>query len=272
MTTTEIENYPGFPDGIEGPQLMMRKRAQAERFGAQMLRGKATGVSKEDSIFSIRVDTEGEPILSRAVIVATGARSRLLGLPEEERLFARGIHTCATCDGPLPVFRNQPLAVVGGGDSALEEAMFLSRFASIVHLIHRRDELRASKFMQQRAAENPQINFIWNSVVTEALDGGMPLKGVRLRDLKRDEESVLDVRALFVAIGQIPNTDIFQGLLDMDESGYLVTQAGSTASNVPGIFVAGDVEDHKYRQAITAAGDGCKAAIDAERWLELNPA
>ena len=266
MLTTEVENYPGFVDGIQGPELMAAFRAQAARFGAELLTEKVTRVDLSASPFGVWVgDTEYR---ARAVIVSTGARSLMLGLENERRLLGYGVSTCATCDGFF--FRDQEIAVVGGGDSALEEALFLTKFASKVTVIHRRKELRASKIMQDRAFRNERIAFRWDSVVTDVL-GDSLITGLRLRDTVTGEESELAVGGLFVAIGHVPNTDLFAGQLDMDAAGYLVTQPGSTRTNVPGVFASGDVQDHVYRQAITAAGSGCMAAIDAERWLEAQP-
>ncbi len=262
MLTTEVENYPGFIDGIQGPDLMANFRAQAARFGTEYLTEKVTKVDLSVQPFEIWVgDTHYR---ARCVIISTGARSRMLGLPAERRLIGHGLSTCATCDGFF--FQDHDIAVVGGGDSALEEAQFLSKFARSVTVVHRRDSLRASKIMQDRAFRNERISFRWNSVVTDLL-GEERLAGARLRDLVTGEESVLAVTGLFIAIGHIPNTSLFTGQLDMDEAGYLITHAG-TATNIEGVFAAGDVQDHTYRQAITAAGSGCMAALDAERWLE----
>jgi thioredoxin reductase (NADPH) len=263
MLTTEVENYPGFVDGVMGPELMQSFRSQAARFGAEFLTAKATKVDLSGPPH--RVFVRDEEYQARALIVATGARSLMLGLPREISLIGSGVSTCATCDGFF--FRGVDIAVVGGGDSALEEALFLTKFASKVTIIHRRHELRASKIMQQRAFANDKIEFLWDSVVTEILGDGK-LAGVRVRNTKTDDESELAVAGLFVAIGHVPNTDLFSGILDMDEAGYLLTRPGHTHTNVDGVFVAGDAHDHVYRQAITAAGSGCMAAIDAERWLE----
>jgi thioredoxin reductase (NADPH) len=263
MLTTEVENFPGFPDGIMGPELMANFRQQAVRFGAEFITEKVTKVDFSVRPFQVFVrDTVHE---AEAVIVSTGARSLMLGLEAESRLLGHGVSTCATCDGFF--FRGQRIAVVGGGDSALEEAMFLTKFADKVTIIHRRDTLRASKIMQDRAFANPKIEFLWNSVV-EDLVGTDTLEGAIVRNVQTGETSRLDVTGLFVAIGHRPNTDLFTGVLDTDENGYLVTAPGSTATNVEGVFACGDVQDHTYRQAITAAGSGCMAAIDAERWLE----
>ena len=263
MLTTEVENFPGFPDGIMGPELMQAFRAQAARFGAEFVTAKAGKVDLSGPPHTVEV--EGSVHRAKAVIVATGARSLMLGLENERRLMGYGVSTCATCDGFF--FRGQHIAVVGGGDSALEEASFLTKFADTVTIIHRRKELRASKIMQDRAFANPKIRFVWDSVVSE-VHGADKVEGVQLRNLLSGEESRLDVTGLFVAIGHVPNTDLFRGWLDMEDTGYLRTTHGSTFTNVPGVFACGDVQDHVYRQAITAAGSGCMAAIDAERWLE----
>ncbi len=269
MLTTDIENFPGFVDGLAGPDLMANMRAQAARFGAEFL---TTKVERVDfSAQPLRVwaqdPNSGDEVehMARSVIVATGARSLMLGLPAEDRLISRGLSTCATCDGFF--FRGHRIAVIGGGDSALEEAIFLTKFAETVTVVHRRKELRASKIMQDRAYKNPKIRFVWDSVVTD-IAGESKVEGLHLRNLVSGEEQLLEVSGVFVAIGHVPNTAVFNGHLDMDESGYLLTVPGSTATKVPGVFAAGDVQDSKYRQAITAAGSGCMAAIDAERWLE----
>ena len=263
MLTTDVENFPGFPDGIMGPELMQNFRQQAERFGAEFLTEKATKVDLSERPFKVYVnDTVYE---SEAVIVSTGASSLMLGLDAESRLLGHGLSTCATCDGFF--FRGHQIAVVGGGDSALEEALFLTKFAEKVVLIHRRDSLRASKIMQDRALANPKIEFVWNTVVDELI-GDTSLEGIDVTDVVTGESRRLDVTGLFVALGPRPNTDLFADVLDRDENGYLVTQPGSTATNVDGVFACGDVQDHIYRQAVTAAGSGCMAAIDAERWLE----
>ncbi len=269
MLTTDIENFPGFVDGLAGPDLMANMRAQAARFGAEFL---TTKVERVDfSAQPLRVwaqdPNSGDEVehLARSVIVATGARSLMLGLPAEDRLISRGLSTCATCDGFF--FRGHHIAVIGGGDSALEEAIFLTKFAETVTVVHRRKELRASKIMQDRAYKNPKIRFVWDSVVTN-IAGESKVEGLHLRNIVSGEEQLLAVSGVFVAIGHVPNTAVFNSHLDMDESGYLLTVPGSTATKVPGVFAAGDVQDSKYRQAITAAGSGCMAAIDAERWLE----
>jgi thioredoxin reductase (NADPH) len=273
MLTTDIENFPGFIDGIEGPQLMGNMRAQAERFGAEFVTSKVRRVDFSSQPYGIWYDdpSTGEQleVRARSVIVSTGARSLMLGLESESRLLSHGVSTCATCDGFF--FRGQHIVVVGGGDSAIEEANFLTKFGETVTIVHRRDTLRASKIMQDRARNNPKISFKWNTEVVEIL-GDRKMEGLRVRDTVTGEESVLPATGLFVAIGHVPNTDLFKGVLDMDDAGYLVTQPGSTVTNVPGVFACGDVQDHTYRQAITAAGSGCMAAIDAERWLDAHGA
>ena len=262
MLTTEVENFPGFPEGIMGPELMGNFRAQAERFGAEFLTEKVTKVDFASRPF--RVWVRDQEIAAKSIIVATGAQSLMLNLPRESELIGHGVSTCATCDGFF--FRGQEIAVVGGGDSAVEEASFLTKFASKVYLVVRRDALRASRIMQQRAIDNPKIEIIWNSQVT-ALHGDAALTGVTLTSTD-GSTSELPVTGLFIAIGHKPNTGIFTGVLDMEDSGYLLTREGSTYTNVEGVFACGDVQDHTYRQAITAAGSGCMAAIDCERWLE----
>ncbi len=268
MLTTDVENYPGFPDGVMGPELMQRFRDQAVRFGAQIHTAKASRVDLSEQPYGIWVDdaTSEDPTLrASTVIVSTGAQSIMLGLDREIELVGHGLSTCATCDGFF--FRDQHIAVVGGGDSAMEEAIFLTRFASRVTIIHRRDALRASKIMQQRAFDNERIDFMWNSVVQEYL-GESALTGLQIRDTKSGETSVLDVTGCFIAIGHRPNTDIFKGQLEMKENGYLITEPDSTKTAVEGVFACGDVQDDYYRQAVTAAGTGCMAAIEAERYLE----
>jgi len=265
MLTTDIENYPGFPDGIMGPELMGRFRQQAERFGAEFITEKATKVDLSSRPFRVWVrDTVHE---ADAIIVSTGARSLMLGLEAETRLIGHGLSTCATCDGFF--FRGHNIAVVGGGDSALEEAIFLTKFADKVTVIHRRDTLRASKIMQDRAFANPKIEFLWDSAV-EDLVGTDKVEGIVVSNRITGETTTLPVTGVFVAIGHRPNTDLFAGVLDTDENGYIITQPGSSATNIDGVFACGDVQDHTYKQAITAAGSGCMAAIDAERWHEVN--
>ena len=264
MLTTDVENYPGFPDGILGPELMTKFREQAERFGAEFVTADVDRVDLSASPFGAWVgNTEYR---SEALIISTGASARMLGLPSEARLLGHGVSTCATCDGFF--FREKDIAVVGGGDSAIEEALFLTKFANEVTVIHRRDELRASKIMQDRAFANPKIAFKWNSVVTD-VGGDGTVDVVRLRDTVTGDASDLDVGGLFVAIGHDPNTKLFEGHVDLDENGYVVLpQAGSTRTSVEGVFAAGDVADHVFRQAVTAAGTGCMAAIEAEHWIE----
>ena len=268
MLTTEVENYPGFVDGVMGPELMTNFREQAARFGTDYVTAKVSRVDLSSRPFGLWVGdpNAAEPTYAAdALIVATGAKSLMLQLPNEERLLGYGVSTCATCDGFF--FRGQEIAVVGGGDSALEEALFLTRFAEKVTLIHRRGELRASKVMQQRAFDHPKIEFLWNTSVTDVF-GDTKVRSIQVRNNETGEESELPVSGLFVAIGHQPNTEIFKGQLDMEDSGYLKTLGMTTYTNVEGVFACGDVQDHRYRQAITAAGSGCMAAIDAERWLE----
>ena len=263
MLTTEVENFPGFVDGIMGPELMTNFRAQAARFGAEIRTVKAGKVDLSGPPHRIWIGDE--EIVARSVIVATGAQALTLNLPNEQRLMGYGVSTCATCDGFF--HRGFEIAVVGGGDSALEEAMFLTKFATKVHLIHRRQEFRASKIMQERARANEKISFVLDTKVTDVL-GESSLEAVELENLVTGETSTLPIHGLFVAIGHVPNTELFKGWLEMEDTGYLVTKHGSTFTNIDGVFAAGDVQDHVYRQAITAAGSGCMAAIDAERWLE----
>ena len=262
MLTTDVENYPGFPDGVMGPDLMTKFREQAERFGAQMVTADADRVDLSASPFGVWVgDTEYR---ADAVVLSTGASARMLGLDSERRLLAKGVSTCATCDGFF--FRGKPIGVVGGGDTALEEAIFLTKFATNVTLLHRRDELRASKIMQDRAFGNDKIDVRWNAVVEEVL-GAERVEGVTLRDTVTGKSSDLELDGLFIAIGHTPNTQLFKGQVDLDENGYVITQPDSTRTSVDGVFAAGDVQDHTFRQAVTAAGSGCMAAMEAERWL-----
>ncbi len=268
MLTTEVENFPGFPDGIMGPELMLNCRAQAERFGADLRTEKVTKVDLSSRPFSIWVgdpDAADPTYRSEAIIISTGAKALMLGLPNEQRLIGRGVSTCATCDGFF--FRDQDIVMVGGGDSAMEEANFLTKFAKSVTIVHRRDELRASQIMQDRAMANPKINFLWNTVVTDVL-GEDSMTGVALENVLTGDKSEMNATGMFVAIGHRPNTDLFKGQLEMKDNGYLVTKPQGTETNVEGVFACGDVQDDKYRQAITAAGSGCAAALDAERWLE----
>jgi len=262
MNTTEVENFPGFPDGIMGPELMDNMRKQAERFGAELL---PEDVTEVDLTATPKVVKAGDQTFyARTVIIATGSGYRKLGVPGEEEFSGRGTSWCATCDGFF--FRDQDIAVVGGGDTAMEEAIFLTRFARSVTVIHRRDQLRASKILQDRAFANEKISFVWNSEVTEVL-GDTRVNAVRLRNRVTGEESTLDVSGLFIAIGHDPRVELFKGQLDLDEEGYLKVDSPSTRTNLPGVFACGDVVDHTYRQAVTAAGTGCAAALDAERYL-----
>ncbi len=269
MLTTEIENFPGFVDGILGPELMANFRGQAERFGARMHSAKASRVDFSGGRPAIwtsdRPGGDDPTYTADAIIIATGARSLMLGIDDELRLVGHGVSTCATCDGFF--FRGHHIAVVGGGDSALEEALFLTKFAESVTIIHRRDRLRASKIMQDRAMANPKISFLWNRQVVALHDEGGSLAGVTTQNTMGDARERHDFTGLFVAIGHAPNTDIFKGQLEMDDLGYIATRPGSTATSVQGVFAAGDVQDHVYRQAITAAGSGCQAALDVERYL-----
>lgn len=274
MITTDVENYPGFPDGIQGPVLMAEFRKQAERFGTEFLEAWITDVDLSERPF--RLMTEQYEVNAETLIIATGASAKWLGIPGEakvpEGFGGHGVSACATCDGPLPAFRNKHLVVVGGGDTAMEEATFLTRYAAKVYVVHRRDKLRASKIMQDKAFHNPKIEFIWNSAAEEIL--GEPkagVTGVRLRNLRTNDERILPCAGVFVAIGHKPNTDLFKGQLDMDEIGYIKTSGRSTATNVPGVFAAGDAQDAHYRQAVTAAGTGCMSALDAERFLDHLP-
>lgn len=274
MITTDVENYPGFADGIQGPELMVEFRKQAERFGTEFMETWITEVDLSQRPFQLY--TRSQTISTETLIIATGASAKWLGIPGEAKVpdgfGGNGVSACATCDGPLPAFRNKVLVVVGGGDTAMEEATFLTRYAAKVYVVHRRDRLRASKIMQDKAFRNEKIEFIWDTAVEEILgtqqDG---VTGVRLKNLKTGEERVFPCAGVFVAIGHKPNTDLFKGQLDMDDVGYLKTSGHSTATNVPGVFACGDVQDSVYRQAVTAAGSGCMSAIDAERFLDHLP-
>ena len=274
MITTDVENYPGFSEGIQGPDLMVEFRKQAERFGTEFLEEWITEVDLSERPFKLQ--TSEYVINAKTLIIATGASAKWLGIPGEAKVpqgfGGNGVSACATCDGPLPGFRNKDLVVVGGGDTAMEEATFLARYGGKVYLIHRRDKLRASKIMQEKAFQNKKIEFVWNTGVEEIL--GEPeagVTGVRLRNLQTNEERVLPCAGVFIAIGHKPNTDLFKGQLDMDDVGYLKTSGHSTATNVPGVFACGDVQDAHYRQAVTAAGTGCMSALDAERFLDHLP-
>ena len=262
--TTDVDNFPGFPEGIMGPELMERMKNQCARFGTEYSYDEITQADLSKRPFKLTTSSD-ETLEADALIISTGATARWLNLPNEKRLQGHGVSACATCDGFF--FQKVPVAVVGGGDSAMEEATFLTKFASKVYIIHRRDTLRASKIMQERAFKNPKIEFIWNSEVTDVL-GTDKVSGVRVHNRETGEDTDLDVSALFLAIGHVPNTTPFKGVLDMDDDGYLLTAPDSTQTNVPGVFAAGDVQDTVYRQAVTAAGSGCMAALEAERWLE----
>jgi thioredoxin reductase (NADPH) len=263
MNTTDVENFPGFPDGIMGPDLMDHLRKQAERFGAELVSDDVTAVDLTGEI-KVVTDGRGDQHRARAVIISTGSGYRELGLPNEKRLSGHGVSWCATCDGFF--FRDKDLVVVGGGDTAMEEATFLTRFANSVTVVHRRGELRASKIMQERAFANPKIRFVWDSEVIDIL-GQDKVAGVRLRNVKTGEETTLDVTGLFVAIGHDPRSELFAGQIRLDDEGYILVDAPSTRTNLTGVFASGDVVDHIYRQAVTAAGTGCAAALDAERYL-----
>lgn len=265
MITTEVENYPGFEHGITGPELISVMRKQAERFGTHFITQNVTKVDFSSRPFKVYV---GQNLFeAKSIIVSTGASAKLIGLPSEKQYMSRGVSACATCDGAF--FRNQEVGVVGGGDTAMEEASFLTRFASKVYIIHRSENFRASKIMLDRAKKNPKIEFIFNSVVDEVLGDGKSVNAIRIKNTKTSEVYTKDLQGLFIAIGHQPNTKLFNGILDMNEAGYLKTKAGTTYTNIEGVFASGDVQDPHYRQAITAAGTGCMAAIDCERWLEV---
>ena len=264
MLTSDVENYPGFEEGIMGPDMMDKFEAQAERFGAEMRPDNVERVDLSERPFKLWAEGEDEPVLTKTVVVATGAKAKWLGLESEQRLMGRGVSGCATCDGFF--FKNKKVAVVGGGDTAMEESLFLAKYASEVVVIHRRDTFRASKIMLERAQNNPKIHFVTDSVVDE-IHGEDSVEGIRIRDMKTGEEQDVAVDGFFAAIGHEPSTKLFQGLVETDEGGYIV-QKEHTMTSVPGVFSAGDVSDTRYRQAVTAAGDGCRSAIDAERWLE----
>src|SRR5882724_5108623 len=274
MITTDVENYPGFSEGIQGPDLMMEFRKQAERFGTEFLEEWITEADLSEHPF--RLQTGNYVINAGTLIIATGASAKWLGIPGEAKVPAgfggNGVSACATCDGPLPAFRNRRLVVVGGGDTAIEEATFLTRYASRVYVVHRRDKLRASKIMQEKAFRNDKIEFIWNTAVEKILGNAeQGVTGVHLHNLETGAETVFDCEGVFIAIGHKPNTDLFKGLIEMDAVGYLKTSGNSTATNIPGVFACGDVQDSVYRQAVTAAGTGCMSAIDAEKFLDHLP-
>lgn len=263
MTTTEVENYPGFAKGITGPELMMVTREQAQRFGTRFITRNVSKVDFSSRPFKVWV---GDQLYqSQAIIISTGASAKYLGLPNEKRLLGRGVSACATCDGAF--FKNQKVCVIGGGDTAMEEANFLTRFASKVYLVHRRDSFRASKIMAERVLKNPKVEVLWNSEIIDVL-GEKQVSGVVVRNVVNGETQHMPMEGVFVAIGHKPNTELFKGILESNETGYLITKGKSTYTSIPGVFAAGDVQDHIYRQAVTAAGTGCMAAIDCERWLE----
>jgi thioredoxin reductase (NADPH) len=268
MITTDVENFPGFEHGVTGPDLIAVMRKQAERFGTRFITRNVTKV--DFSTWPFKISIRDKVHEAKTVIISTGASAKYLGLPSEKQYMSKGVSACATCDGAF--FRDVEVGVVGGGDTAMEEANFLTRFAKKVYILHRRDNLRASKIMQDRAFKNPKIEFVWNVDVTEVKGDGRQVTGIVLKNTKNGEVSEMPLQGLFIAIGHKPNTDLFKGVLDMNEAGYLVTKPGSTYTNIPGVFAAGDVQDPHYRQAITAAGTGCMAAIDAERWLEVKEA
>ncbi|TBL69811.1 thioredoxin-disulfide reductase [Paenibacillus thalictri] len=267
-TTTEVENFPGFPEGIMGPELMDNMRKQAERFGAQFRTGWVNSVDMSQRPFKLTIEG-GEVLEAESIIISTGASAKYLGIPNEKESVGRGVSTCATCDGFF--FRGKKIIVVGGGDSAMEEAHFLTKFATEVRLVHRRGELRASKIMQDRARQNPKITWSLNNTPLEVLSGDKGVTGLKVKNNETGEEEILETDGLFVAIGHTPNTKFLGGQLEMDETGYLIVKPGTTETNIPGVFACGDVQDHRYRQAITAAGSGCMAALDCEKFLEEQP-
>ena len=268
-TTTEVENYPGFPEGISGPDLMIRMRDQSVKCGTSIKTVTVDKINLNSKPF--KVVAGSETVETRTIILATGATAKRMDLPGEEKLWQKGISACAVCDGALPIFRDKNLVVIGGGDSAVEEATFLTKYASKVYIIHRRDELRASKAMQERALANSKIEIIWDSIPLEA-QGDQSLSGVKIKNVKTEEERVIEAGGLFYAIGHLPNTAFLENQLDMDEAGYIVTKPGTTETSVEGVFVCGDVQDKRYRQAVTAAGTGCMAALEAEHYLTEHPA
>ena len=263
-TTTEVENYPGFPEGIEGPELMQLFRKQSERFGTEMVQEDVISADFSQRPFVLK--SENREVRAHSVIISTGATAKRMGVPNEEKMWNNGMSACAVCDGALPMFRNQPLMVIGGGDTAVEEATYLAKFGSIVYLVHRRDQLRASKIMQERALKHPKLEILWDTVLEDAL-GEDYLTGASLKNIKTGQVRQVEVAGLFYAIGHTPNTSIFNGQLDLDDAGYIKLKLGTQETNIEGVFAAGDVHDHKYRQAITAAGTGCAASLEAERWL-----
>ena len=263
-TTTEVENFPGFPEAVAGPELMRLFREQSARFGTEMVGEDVNAVDFSKRLFTVK--SENREVKAKAVIIATGATARRMGVPNEEKMWNNGMSACAVCDGALPFFRNQPLMVIGGGDTAVEEATYLTKFGSVVYLVHRRDELRASKIMQKRALENEKIEIMWNTVLEDAV-GEQFVTGAQIKNVKSMEVKEIPVAGIFYAIGHTPNTQAFKGQIDLDESGYIKVKEGTQETSVEGVFAAGDVQDHKYRQAVTAAGSGCAAALEAERWL-----
>ena len=263
-TTTDVENYPGFPEGIQGPELMQLFRKQAERFGTEMVGEDIIEVDFSKRPFVIKSDQR--EVRGKAIIIATGAVARRMGVPNEEKMWNNGMSACAVCDGALPFFKNQPLMVIGGGDTAVEEASYLTKFGSVVYLVHRRDELRASKIMQKRAFDNKKLEIIWDTVFEDAI-GEDFVTGARVQNVKSKEVKDISVSGIFYAIGHTPNTKMFENQLDLDATGYIKVKAGTQETSVDGVFAAGDVHDHKYRQAVTAAGTGCAAALESERWL-----
>ncbi len=263
-TTTDVENYPGFPEGVSGPEFMQLFRKQAERFGTEMVGQDVSEVDFSQQPF--RIKSDDTEVLAHSVIIATGATASRMGVPNEEKMWNNGMSACAVCDGALPMFRNQPLMVIGGGDTAVEEATYLAKFGSKVYLVHRRDELRASKIMQERALKDPKLEIVWDTVFEDAL-GQDYVTGARIKNVKTEATKELEVAGIFYAIGHVPNTSVFKGQLDLDEKGYINVVPGTQQTSVEGIFAAGDVHDQKYRQAVTAAGTGCAAALEAERWL-----
>ena len=263
-TTTEVENYPGFPEGIEGPELMQLFRKQSERFGTEMVQEDVISADLSQRPFVLK--SENREVKAHSVIISTGATAKRMGVPSEEKMWNNGMSACAVCDGALPMFRNQPLMVIGGGDTAVEEATYLAKFGSVVYLVHRRDQLRASKIMQERALKHPKLEILWDTVLEDAV-GQDYVTGASLKNIKTEEARQVKVAGIFYAIGHTPNTSIFNGQLDLDDAGYIKLKLGTQETNIEGVFAAGDVHDHKYRQAITAAGTGCAASLEAERWL-----
>ena len=263
-TTTDVENYPGFPEGIQGPELMQLFRKQAERFGTEMVSEDISEVDFSKRPFTVK--SEQREVQAKAVIIATGATARRMGVPNEEKMWNNGMSACAVCDGALPFFRDQPLMVIGGGDTAVEEATYLTKFGSVVYLVHRRNELRASKIMQKRAFDNEKLEIIWDTVFEDAI-GEDFVTGARVQNIKSKKTKDIPVAGIFYAIGHTPNTQVFNGQIDLDSTGYIKIKTGTQECSVEGVFAAGDVHDHKYRQAVTAAGTGCAAALEAERWL-----